>query len=277
MSKAFLQWVIVAGAVLAPGVSSAQSWKFSGQAGVSATYFQFEETVDGDTLNEETGTVPVLNLQGFVESPIGLGIGLYYSRASDTLDYEGQSQLGGLIASESDLEWSDLAVALAYQWRGNWFAAGWGRDQWERDIAATTTGGAEVAGLLEERTMDYIFFGIARNLHSSPGFTLGIKTQLDFAYDVDFTAPAPEGYQGPVDINGGAAAGARLSLPMSWNVWEGLNLGVTPYLQYWWVEDRNGTQVLQPIPPNELPAATADRPEASMLAVGISFSLSFGN
>ena len=182
-------WLFVLGLTIFSPTWAASTFHFG--VGFDAMYFDYREFNSEDILlDKETGPMPGLHLSAAVVDDNWYSE-LVYEYHLGTVDYDGQTQNGDPLTTETEEDIVDLSFII-----GRYFGhasrhrsavyAGLGYHYWERNILPT----GNVAGLLETYKWSYALLGMKFSFLKSnqTGLLLDIRLRrmLDATMDIDF-------------------------------------------------------------------------------------------
>lgn len=245
---------------LYPGISSPEVVNNNYlNVSLALKFFDYKEFNDAGLLLDEEKGVPA-------------GISLSYERKfsafsvivegdyfDGVVDYSGQTQGGIPINTRSDSEIKQLSVyLLRWEKTENQLKyapyTGIGYYNWIRNIRPTvTTGGAPVAGLLEDYTISYIIAGVRLEIFNKYKtdwhIDLRVNKMLNAKINVDFLNYA--GFD-KASLEIGNKYGFRISAPWEKKISNNTWVSVNPYYEKWKFGKSNSVQLTI----NGLPSGT---------------------
>lgn len=206
---------------------------FLGFSLLDMNYKEFDDT--GFLLDREDGVLP--GVTGQIVFP-GKSIDkiLYGSFYSSTIDYDGQTQSGAPVQTDTDTDIIDVQFRVSEtSSQQNQLYGGVGYRYWRRDILSV--GG--VSGLLEHYNWFYALLGLRstyfRNYNSELAFDFRITRMLKANMDIDFKGYSLTG-SAPLDdktVDLGKKTNFRFSMPWRVKVKDSYTWVVEPYFEQW--------------------------------------------
>lgn len=245
--------------------------------GFDAMYFDYRE-FNGQKvlLDKETGPMPGLHLGAALQWDNWYSELLYEYHLS-TVDYDGQTQNGDPLMTETEEDIVDLSLVIGRHFGSvsryrSALYAGLGYHYWERNILPTGT----VAGLLETYEWSYALLGMKLSFlkSSQNGLLLDfrIRRMLDATMDIDFL--------GFTDINGnqwdnttlnlGEDWSYRLGLPYIMSLSQNASLTLEPYISTWFIQRSNTRELTNSGAPLQVERLVIHEPQSETTNVGIS-------
>lgn len=246
-------------------------------AGFDAMYFDYREFNGEDILlDKETGVMPGLHLSAALVGDKWYSE-LVYEYHLGTVDYDGQTQNGDPLTTETEEDIIDLSIII-----GRYFGhasrhrsavyGGLGYHYWERNILPT----GNVAGLLETYKWSYALLGMKFSFLKSnqTGLLLDLRLRrmLDATMDIDFL--------GFTDINGNQWDNTSLNLGEDWSYRVGLpyivsisqnaSLTIEPYISTWFIQRSNTQELTSDGQPLQVERLVIYEPQSETTNVGIS-------
>ena len=240
--------------------------------GFDAMYFDYRE-YNGDEvlLDKETGPMPGLHLSAALQWDHWYSE-LIYEYHLGTVDYDGQTQNGDPLSTETEEDIVDLSLVVgrhfgaASRYRSALYA-GLGYHYWERNILPIST----VAGLLETYEWSYALLGakfsFLKSTQNGLLLDLRVRRMLDATMAVDFL-----GFMNwdNTTLNLGEDWSYRVGLPYILSLSQNASLTIEPYISTWFIK-RSNTQELTsgglPLTPSRL---VIHEPQSETTNVGIS-------
>lgn len=241
-----------------------QAGEFEGNWSVKALalYQNVEETArSGSTLVEESGLEPAIEFAGAWPAGSGSVIGsILLSRYA--LDYEGTSQVGRAVDSDTDYERLRMALGYSYAFQETGrFKVQLEVERLERDI----NGVDNIAGLNEETRSNRLLIGVEKDFLT---FARQISLQLTGVWGLSGTQKVSSaGIIDEVELPEGRTYGVRsiVSIPLNPDSKGGWTWTLTPTVEYLYSdrsEDRLWTQ-------NGVIRGTLAQPETRRWAAGV--------
>ena len=268
------QLILRLGLILIGGVIFPSAWAaptFHLGVGFDAMYFDYREYNGNDILlDKETGPMPGLHLSTALRWDNWYSE-LVYEHHLGTVDYDGQTQNGDPLATDTEEDIVDLSLivgrhfGVASRYRSAMYA-GLGYHNWERNILPTST----VAGLLETYEWSYALLGVKFSFlkSSKNGLLLDLRARrmLNATMEVDFL-----GFMNwdNTTLNLGEDWSYRIGLPYILSLSQNASLTIEPYISTWFIK-RSDTQEItsggQPLTPVRL---VIHEPQSETTNVGI--------
>ncbi len=240
--------------------------------GFDAMYFDYREFNGNDILlDKETGPMPGLHLSGALQWDNWYSE-LVYEYHLGTVDYDGQTQNGVALTTETEEDIVDLSLIVgrhfgAVSRHRSALYAGIGYHYWERNILPTGT----VAGLLETYQWSYALLGVKFSFLKSDRngllLDLRVRRMLDATMEVDFL-----GFMGwdnsTLDL--GEDWSYRFGLPYILSLGQHASLTIEPYISTWFIERSDTEEITSgglPLTPVRL---VIHEPRSETTNVGIS-------
>jgi hypothetical protein len=237
-------------------------------------YKEFSES--GVLLDREDGLLPGVAVE--VARRIGdwrlSGDGRYFSGSAD---YDGRTNFGTPISTETDERVYSLSLRIAREFRIDGWSiapyAGYGYHRWQRDIKPTqTAGGAPVGGLFEVYTWKTAELGVLTRLALRERFHAGVDLRvigvLDPEVEVRFGSVFDD-----ARLALGERSGARLAFIGAYALDENLGIRVELYHEGW----SFGRSASQPLTSGGSPTAvSAVEPRSETRNTGVTLGLVFG-
>jgi hypothetical protein len=206
-------------------------------AGIGVVDFGYKEfSESGTLLDREDGLLPGLALE--VARRLGdwrlSGDARYFS---GNADYDGRTNFGTPISTETDERMYSLSARVAREFRIDGWSiapyAGYGWHRWQRDIKPTqTAGGAPVSGLLEVYTWNTAELGTLAQLTLRERFHVGVDLRLfrvlDPEVEVRFSSVFDE-----ARLPLGERSGARVALISAYELDQHLRIRLELYHEGW--------------------------------------------
>lgn len=267
--------LVLLGLAVFPSVWAAPSFNLG--VGFDAMYFDYREFNGDDILlDKETGLMPGLYLSAGLQWDKWYSE-LVYEYHLGTVDYDGQTQNGVPLATDTEEDIVDLSLlvgrqfGVASRYRSAVYA-GLGYHYWERNILPTSN----VAGLLETYKWSYALLGAKLSfLQSSKNgllLDLRVRRMLDATMDIDFL--------GFIDGNGNQWDNTTLNLGEDWSYRLGLpyilslsqnaSLTIEPYISTWFIERSNSQELTSGGQPLLIQRLVIHEPRSETTNVGIS-------
>ncbi len=240
-------------------------------------YFDYREYNGQEILlDKETGPMPGLHLSGAIHRDNWYSE-LVYEYHLGTVDYDGQTQNGAPLTTETEEDIVDLSLIVGRHFGSasrhrSAFFGGLGYHYWERNILPT----GNVAGILETYKWSYALLGMKLSFLKSDknGLLLDIRLRrmLDATMDIDFL--------GFVDINGNQWDNTSLNLGEDWSYRVGLpyilslgqnaSLTIEPYISTWFIQRSNTQELTSGGQPLQVQRLVIHEPQSETTNVGIS-------
>ena len=259
------------------GCSSANAQRTEVHAAVGMVDFGYKEFSDSGTLlDREDGLLPGLALE--VARRIGdwrlSGDARYFSGSAD---YDGRTNFGTPIRTETDERMYSLSLRIAHEFRiGGWSIApyaGYGYHRWQRDIKPTqTAGGAPVSGLFEVYTWKAAEMGALVQRSFLERFNAGVDLRvfrvLDPEVEVRFSSVFDN-----AQLALGERSGVRVALIGAYELDERLRLRLELYHEGW----SFGRSSPQPLTSGgNATAVSVQEPRSDTRNTGLTLGLVFG-
>ncbi|MDH3947751.1 MAG: hypothetical protein OEU74_02210 [Gammaproteobacteria bacterium] len=258
------------------------SWStptFNLGVGVDALYFDYREFNGNDVLlDKETGPIPGLHLSAALQWDNWYSE-LVYEYHMGTVDYEGQTQAGDPLSTETEEDIVDLSLVVgrhfgaSSRYRSAVYA-GLGYHYWERNILPTGT----VAGLLETYKWSYALLGAKFSFLKSAKngllLDLRVRRMLDATMEVDFL-----GFMNwdNTELNLGEDWSYRVGLPYILSLSQNASLTIEPYISTWFIKRSDTREITSgglPLTPVRL-AIYEPRSETTNLGITFKYMYQF--
>lgn len=262
--------LILFGFIVLPPLWAAPAFNLG--VGFDAMYFDYREFNGNDVLlDKETGPMPGLHLSGALQWDNWYSE-LVYEYHLGTVDYDGQTQNGEPLTTETEEDIVDLSLIVgrhfgaASRYRSALYA-GLGYHYWERNILPTGT----VAGLLETYQWSYALLGVKFSFLKSDQngllLDLRVRRMLDATMDVDFL-----GFMNwdNTTLDLGEDWSFRFGLPYILSLGQHASLTIEPYISTWYIERSETREITSgglPLTPIRL---VIHEPRSETTNVGIS-------
>lgn len=197
------------------------------------SYKEFDDT--GFLLNREDGLLTGVTGQ-FKFAGVNIDHYLYGSYHASTIDYDGYTQNGYPVQTDTETDIVDLQYRLSskkYQRTGIY--AGIGYRHWRRDILST----GNVSGLLEDYKWFYGLAGVQayffKDANSEVSIDLRITKMLKAEMDIDFKGFSYTGLA-PLDdktVNLGKKINLRIGVPWRFRTANSYTWVIEPYYEEW--------------------------------------------
>ena len=181
---------------------------------------------DGETINEEEGTLLFSGANFYWEWRSGLFAEISYKAVDDALTYRGLSQLGYFIESETEYFIRDTQLLFGRNFGPTAAFLGAGSRYRERNILATGT----VAGLYEEMDTSYGLFGLRATLFANKPFQIRLDGRI--STDVKTELKAVSENFDPLVLEPGKQFSAEGSVEFLFSLFGGVTLSLTPSYEY---------------------------------------------
>jgi hypothetical protein len=250
------------------GYAQSQQSGYFARAGLSLQSFHYQETNDrNEVLDREDGLLPGLELQLGKRWDRYTGI-IAASILNGAIDYEGQTQRGSALLTNTDEYVRDVAVLLKRKTgRGAdsvQISAGLGHRQWRRDIRPTHT----TSRLLEIYRWSYGILGIGTEILQNDTWTLSLDWRLLRPIQPAIEIHA-KGFD-PLTLDLGSNYSVHLSFPLEFCIGHGQTIVVIPSWQSWYLKRSKSARLYA----NGIPSIySAQEPDSETHIFGISVSL----
>ena len=262
--------LVLIGLLIFPSTWAAPSFNLG--VGFDAMYFDYREFNGNDVLlNKETGPMPGLHLSAMLQWDNWYSE-MVYEYHLGTVDYDGQTQNGDFLSTETEEDIVDLSLVAgryfgaASRYRSAVYA-GLGYHYWERNILPTST----VAGLLETYEWSYALLGakfsFLKSAQNGLLLDLRVRRMLDATMEVDFL-----GFMNwdNVTLNLGEDWSYRVGLPYILSLNQNASLTIEPYLSTWFINRSNSQEITSDGVPLSPVRLVVHEPRSETTNVGIS-------
>jgi hypothetical protein len=249
--------------------------------GFDAMYFDYREFNGQQVLlDKETGLIPGLQLSGMLQWSNWYSE-MVYEYHLGTVDYDGQTQNGDSLSTETEEDIIDLSLIIgrhfgnASRYRSALYA-GLGYHYWERNILPTVISSGQVAGLLETYEWSYVLLGMKFSFLKSNQngllFDVRVRRMLDATMDIDFLG-FTDGNGNQWDnttLNLGEDWSYRLGLPYILSLRHNASLTIEPYISTWFIKRSDMRELTSGGEPLQGERLVVYEPQSETTNVGIS-------